>query len=538
MTTADQQPAFVTAEECRKWMAVTPLGNAVQALAHLLRQLNLLNRHAVAPHEHLAILEVLRKPILVAQEEGARRFVGKPLPLVPPEQAAFDAGQAIWQALLRGYGRCIEAELSTNIEPGKQFALLIQRAFTVLAAAQYDIYRAGFAPATGHWHALHDLYATAEKGHVAETPVEDPVRQGKTTSSPGAVYAEMLLLHAASPHELPTRHLAWVARWARRWARKVKIVATTPALDGESIPLNLDLDSDLPAGYQPIEGSGARWLDTSEVRNSLKKRLNLLEKGTSPAELHLGDDCTQPACGQVLKHVYQRWCRGGSARKHERRTTTGSCELVAGVEAIYFHLSNGQSFRQPGYSNDEALRRERDEIATFGGVAPRSLGGIGQKQGHRAEQWNVVEEWQLVDESATGLHATHALDATLDRVNQRQLVAVRPPAATTLLIGCLRWSMITGDSRLHVGIFILPGRPETVSIRAMDLADVKEPYRPGFLLPAVAATGSSASIITPPGYFRFGRIVEIAEKQNLRVRLLHLLDRGIDFDRISYEVVT
>jgi hypothetical protein len=62
---SDQHPAFVTAEACREWLAQTPLTHPVQALAHLLRQLHLLNRQRVDAGERLAILEVLRKPLFL-----------------------------------------------------------------------------------------------------------------------------------------------------------------------------------------------------------------------------------------------------------------------------------------------------------------------------------------------------------------------------------------------------------------------------------------------------------------------------------------
>jgi hypothetical protein len=535
MTAGELRPAFQTADECRKWLMTTPLSNAVQALAHMLRQLNLLNRTELPVSERLAILEILRKRLLQAQEEGARRFIGKPLPLVPPEQAAFDSAQALWQALLKGYGRCIEAELTRGVGAGPLLALAFQRAFATLAAAQIDIYRAGFEPGPEHWYALHRLFASAESAGIADTEVEDALRQGKVSSTPKTVYAEVLMLHATSPHELSTRHLAWVIRWSRRWSRKARVLATPPALDGETVPLHIDLAGGNAAGYQSVDGQHARWLDTGEIRRSLKKRMGLLEKGVSPAELQLGEDCTQPACGQVLKHVYQRWCRGGASRKHERTATDGLCAVVVGVEAIYFHLAGEQPFRQPGYTDDEALRRERDEMATFGRVAPRSLGALGQQAGYRAEEWRVVEEWQMLDESATGIHAVHPLNDALERVSQRQLVAVRPPSASAFLIGNLRWTMVTGDSKLHVGIMILPGRPEAVAVRPVEPSGVREPYRPGFVLPAVAAVGSPASIITAPGTFRAGRVLEMVGGPLPKVRLTQLIDRGIDFDRVGFE---
>lgn len=538
MTINEPHPAFVTAEACRQWLIATPLGNAVQALAQMLRQLHLLNREEIAAPERLAIIELLRKRLLQAQEEGAKRFIGRPLPLVPPEQAAFDSAQAIWQALLKGYMRCIDDEMAASGTPNSQLAQLFQRAFSTLAAAQLDFYRAGFEPPPEHWQSAHKLYESAEKSGVCGIEAEDILRNGKTLTSPEAGYAELMLLHAASPHELASRHLAWVVRWSRRWSRKVRIFASAPAMDGETVLLHTDLGSAQPAGYQVVNGPGARWLDTSEVRRSLKRRLNQLEKGTPPAELQLGEDCTQPACGRVLKHVYLRWCRGGVPRKHERTGIDARCQIVTGAEGIYYHLAGGQPFRQPGYADDQALRRERDEMATFGQVAPRSLSNLGQHTDHRPENWNVVGEWQMVDESATGVHASRPLNEIPERVSQPQLVAVQPPSASSFLMGSLRWSMVTPDGQLHIGIMILPGRPEPIAVRPVEPSGVREPYRPAFLLPAVTTVGSAASIILPPGCFRIGRILESVGSQHPRIRLTHLIDRGVDFDRTAFEAVT
>jgi hypothetical protein len=535
----DQQPAFLNAEACRAWLTALPLGNPVQAQAQLLRQVNLLNRQDIAVGERLAILELLRKPLLLVQEEATRRFVGKPLPLVPPEQAAFDAAQALWQGQLAGYSRCLEARLTGEAAGKPQLALLIQRALGTLAAAQFDIYRAGFQPAPAHWQTLHELYQIAEEAGVASWEVEDRLRHGKHPTTSMALYVEVLLLHAASPHELPIRHLLWVARWARRWAAKVTVVTVPTDQENPAMALWVDLASAEPAGYQAKGGATARCLDTGGVRLSLKKRLALLDKGSPPADIQLGEDCVQPACGQVLKKIYRRWCKGGVARGQARQAVTGCCEMIGGIDAIHYYLSGRKRFRPPGFANDDALRRERDELATFGRIATRQPDGFSDQHGFRTEEWQVVEEWQTADESTTGIRVTHSVSPIGNRLGQGQLVALRPAGAQSLLLGCLRWIMVTIDARLHAGILVIPGQPEPVATRVVDATGVKEAYRPGFLLPAVAALGSAASVVIPPGHFRSGRVVEIvAAKQQQRLRLGQLVDRGPDFDRATYEVVS
>lgn len=535
-TTTDHRPEFATADECRAWLGAAPLANAVQAQAQMLRQLNLLNRYTVPAAERLAILELLRKSLHFAQRESARRFAGKPLPLAPPEQAAYDACRSLWQAQLTGYLHCLEAVRTGDTAVQPQTALLLERALGALADAQLDHYRAGCQPPAEHWRALHELYAAAEKLGLADRAVEDTLRLGKNPCAACVVYADALLLHAASPHEMPLRQLGWLARWSRRWSLKIAIVDAPPAAT-HSVPLCVDLASDQPAGYRPRDGGINRWLDTTALRQSLKRRLNLLEQGAAPAEIQLGDDCTQPACGEALRQAYQRWCRGGIVRGHERRPAGGECLIVAGIEAIHYYLAGRKPFRQPGHANVDLLRREREEIATFGRVASRHLDDYSKQQGYQLNKWEVIEEWSLLDESATGFKVTHPSGHLNARLAQGQLLAVRPHDAQALLLAWLRWTLLTNDGELHAGVLMLPGRPEPVAVRGTGLSAAGEPYRPAFLLPAVAALKAPATAIIPAGWFRHERILEVFAERSHQIRLTELVGRGSDFDRVGYEAL-
>ena len=113
-TSADQPPAFASAGECGAWLEDMPLSNPAQVQAQLLRQLNLLNRFSLPAAERFDILELLREPVVSVQEESVRRFAGRPLPLAPQEQSAFDACQALWRALIDGYLHCLEGCLADD----------------------------------------------------------------------------------------------------------------------------------------------------------------------------------------------------------------------------------------------------------------------------------------------------------------------------------------------------------------------------------------------------------------------------------------
>lgn len=535
-TGTEQPPQFVDAEQCGAWCRVLQLTNPLQTQAQLLRQLHLLNLYALAGETRLAILEILRGPVYFIQTESAKKFSGKPLPLTPPEQAAFDTTHGLWQALAVGYLRCLEACL--NGELAEQAALVCQRALAALVGDVSAMTRAGRHLEGGHWQQAHGTYAAAEKLSAAQTAVEDELRGGAPVT-PADVYAELMLLGAGSLHELTPRQQTWVMRWARRWAGKVSI-CTAPPPESPALPLCIDLESSLPASFKPGSGAAARWLDTAELRKSLKKRLRLLAEGgedNTPARLGLGDDCQQPACGEALRRIYPRWVKGGVLRRHDRHPMNGPCRFVIGVDAIHYYLSGSQPFKPPGSASSEELRRQREELATFGRIAARFEDEYSRNHGYQLENWEIVEDWGMIDQSSGGLRLVRPLRQSGGRLAIGQLVAVQPAGGSGLLLGAVRWAQVVGDS-LSVGIQLFPGKPLPIAVRGTGAMAAKEKYRPGFLLPPVASLELPLCAVLPPGSFKPKRIMEAWMEEGApprRIRLGEMLDRGADYERVACE---
>ena len=554
-TGTEQSPAFVTAKSCQDWLATVPLANAMQAQLMFFRQLSLLHRFTLPAADRFAILEVLRGPLSDVQDDAAKKFAGKPLPLAPHEQAALESTLSVWQQFVLGYLRCFETFCSGNAEhPGiasipalqaqhslivgnpdlaAKAAALAQRTLSVFADWQVDLCRGEQLPDATYWKKLHQIFFAAETLGIAARATNDPVRHGSAPTSALAAYAECNLLSTASAYELPARHLAWVARWARRWGAKLALLKAPPEdIRNRAVPLWVDLDSDRPASYWPQASSGGRWLETTELRRSLVARINLLEQGRAPATLQLGDDVTQPAAGQLLQRVLQRWCKGGAPRRHERHAANAACSFIAGFEAVHFHLSGRQVFRAPS-RDDTTLRREREEFETFGDRSHRTA-GAGEADDSHVENWQIMDDWHLLDESATGLRITRPLKEGV-RIGAGLLIAAKTADNKTYTLGNVRWALREGDNSLAAGIQLFPGEPRPIAVRTTDPSGVQGTWRQGFLLPELAALREPASVVVPPGTFRIDRSIEIMVDQEIRVlKLFRVLDRGIEFERCNF----
>ena len=533
VTGREQTPAFLTAKQCREWLVKVPLANPAQAQAILLRQLTLLHRYDMPLAERLAVLEALRRPICEMQDDAARHFAARPLPFAPPEQAALDASLAVWHNLALGYLRCFAAAADGAGDEAEGLqALVAQRTLSVFADWQVDLCRGEQLPDAAYWTKLNQLFAAAETLGVAGRPVDDPVRHGSTPTSPLAAFAECHLLSTASPYELPARHLAWVARWARRWGAKLSLLRTPPEdIRNRAVPLWVDLGGDKPACYAPRPTPGGRWLETTELRKSLIARIALLEQGRAPAELQLGDDVTQPAAGQLLQRALQRWCRGGAERRELRHPASGECRFVAGFDGVHYQLSGGKVFHAP--TRDEmTLRREREAMGTFGERSHAEA--TGHDDNSRLENWEVMDDWKLLDESQSGLRVKRPLKEGV-RIGSGQLIAVKVRNAGHFTLGNVRWALRDGSDALMAGIQLFPGEPRPVAMRSAEPGDTATAWRPAYLLPAVAAAKTPENLVLPPGSFRIDRRVEIVVGESSRVvKLSRVLDRGSEFERCEF----
>lgn len=334
------------------------------------------------------------------------------------------------------------------------------------------------------------------------------------------------MIQAAAPQELSLRQLSWLVRWARRWGGKLRLRASPPTVMG-SLPLCVALDGDQGPTVMPGKSSDARFLDTEALRQSLKQRLAQLEAGTAPKDLQLGDDCTQPATGQLLAQLYQRWCKGAMPRQQERRAAEAPCPLVCGFAAAHYQLSGRKVLKAPASTKSiEQLRREREKMATFGTSQFQAM----PQAGH--PEFEAESAWSLVNASPSGLRLCRPATAPGVRVAPGGLFALIPPGGQRYRLAQARWTSIESDGSLHVGLQFLPEPAEPAAVRT----DAHDALQPALIVPAGATPGEPASLILPAGTFRIGRMVDIQQGgQAHACRLVRLLGRGEDYERAVWE---
>ena len=511
---------------CKAWVRGLPLTNVVQAQADLLGQVRQINSAAHSPLERLKILELLREPTVFVQTELSKKFFNKPLPLAEVERKSFQQVVALWQELGTGYQLCVQACLDGDKEIETRSAEACHRALSCVATGMVDHLRANHHFPESYWHALHALYRHAEQLGVTGQPVSDPTSRERSQRTCTAAYVAPMLLVLANPNEMFQRHVSMVSRWLERWAEKTMVTKTAPEAPEKPLLL-VDMASNKGAYRNAPAGAEPRWINIDQLSHTIKKRVHFLRKGQAPAELFLGDDCVQPACESLLVLLYQHWCDGRDVRTHPRKSVAASAQACSGVEAIHYYLS-GSSFRQPD-AQSEVARHHRDEIATFGHVGRR------EEEVHSLIHGLVLEDWEIQNETVAGLRLMRPQGNPGARVLPLQLFAVRPQDSKNFMLAIVRWVVMVGDD-LTIGVRLLPGVPEPAAARLTGLNARNEIFHQAFFVPAIPALKSPASVILPAGWFKPGRVLDIFAAQLLKIKLQESLERGVDYERATFEV--
>lgn len=489
------RPEFSDGPGARAWLEDVPLANVAATQRQLLLQVAELNRCAVGTEDRYAALEAVREAVNFVQIEQAKRFTNRAMPMLAAEAAVFEDTIELWEQMRLGYLRCL-GEDAVALRGAR--ALLYQRALAYGGLRMFHHYRAYREVPAHDWGALHQVYAYAEALGVSEQAVKDYLNRDVHESSPRIAYLRALLLGLCSPHELAPRQLTFVAYLLERWADRVE-VSKAPVAEGDLPPLAVDLAGERGAERGEMRAGDLRYLDTRRLAKSLRNRVALLRKGESPARLALGEDCVQPSCEQLLVYLYRQWCQARPPRGAERRRVSEAVQACTGLSDIHRLVSGS-----PPDAGDRAL-----------------------------------EQWQLEDESAIGLRMVCRAGTPGRRLAHGQLVGVRAPGANAFQLAHVRWLMTDVRGELHCGLKLLPGVPQAGAVRGTGVSVADEKFVQAFELGAVPALKAPPSLVVPPGWFKPKRVVEVVIDGMARdARLLEVLERGSDFERLAYEAAS
>ena len=531
-------PAFKDPESCSKWLAQLQLTNLQPAHSQLLFQLLEFNRYPMRGLDRLNTLEQLRETIGYVQENYSYKLIGKPLPLSESEMKAFAAIVQLWQALVSGYQRCLQAYIAGDKLLADQGALLCHRCLQYSGLAIFEHLRCSYEFDPKLWHQLHELYSFAERNELQLAEVPDPLNIIQPRGSCESIYVKTLLACYARPAELNRFQLQLLDGWLSEWSTTVTVERSYTRSRGDAQPLATNLAS--THGLLPIksviDSESMRYIAMVPLSKLLRVKTILMQQGDSPQRQKLGDNCTGNDCIEFLTFLHQCWCEDRNTRSSDRHPVSHRTRLCLKLENIYAHLS-GHSFKQHGnYAAKESPSRKQTP----------SLGKPSKDSPDQAlfEKGYPLEAWLVENQSILGARLTRE-DMTGGRLNFNQLVAFHPIDTTTSILGVTAWVLgitkwvnVALTGHLGIGVQYLPGAAEAVRIVLTDSADT-EIYLPALLLQEVPALKTPPSLILERGCFQPDRLVKIERisTEIQQVKLGFCVERGVDFERVSFTLV-
>ena len=519
------KPAFADATSCAHWISQFQLTDIRQAHQALSKQLWELNRAVLPAIDRLKITEQLRDTVSTVQSGYARKIFGKPLPLDEVESRVLDNIISLWAAMASSYGHCLNASLEGDPSVARHLALICQRClrYTGLQIIEYLLMQHQIDPRL--WMELHQLYRFSEEKGFATLPILESLRLYPPPTSCNDHFIRTVLLCQADPYELPRKQFRLVNRWLDDWVSLVSVAHTLPATAKEIPPLAIDLENAECVQPRPSAGPSIRYLDVSELSKNLRIKAALLQQGQMPAQLGLGEELPPAACLDLVEKLHRHWCEGKPTRAFERRSISHLAELCFGLPDVHYRL-DGKVFAQE--EEPQLSLKQHGELSILGHTAfPKP------EQETRRDANHKVENWDIQDEHGKGFSLIRDKMEHGHRVSAGHLVGIHPAGGEALIPCVIRWVIAGLDGSVNMGLRLLEGRPEAVSIRPTGInLTVSSKYVQAILL----HSGERSSLVMPKGWYNPGRIVEVRDRDgiSMELKLIDLAGNGADYERATF----
>ncbi len=509
---------FSDAASFRAWLERLPHGDTIQCHAEFAAQVRELARAPLAPSVRLQLLELMRETVADIQRGYGEACWARPVPLDAGDRTIWNQVVSVWRDMAAAYDWLIVDMANGADDIAARAHIICQRAlrYTGLAIAEHN--RVYHAVSGDLWRQLHRLYVFAENAGVAMTGVLDPVGRSDPTTSCATTYLHTLLAQLAQPDALTLQQMILLERWLDRW-EKLGALSPDPLPESAIPPLAVDLGSEKGIGFaRDLPVSGVRHLDLQALGKMLRDLVASLRRGRAPADVGLGNVPRVP-CENFLLLLYIQWCAAGTGRMDRRVRSERKVMIFPNIPSIHFHVASQEPVPDTGHTEALESNSKRGAPALW------------------SERAGAVENWMIVNQSASGLLGLCRDPEAGIGVTHAQLVGIRAPGDTNTHLGIVQRLVVDEDGAIWVGLRLLPGAPQPAAARVVAAAtDEPAPAKVerALLLPADTTVKSPATIVLPPSWYRANRVIELHGDKGQSIRLLALADRGANFERATY----
>ena len=507
-------PVFTDATGAHAWLAQARREPA-RFVSVLIEQLDRLQSAPLSGINRAPVLETLRQEAINAVVAARPGFANQPRPLPPRPFTAFSDNQRLLGSLTTGYLQCTEEFVATeNIDPN-WIAVAAHRAMVGLKLAIEDHFLAGMEAPALLWQRAFSLVRMTQTLGIQGITVADPVFSDLGQSTVAQLYAMLSLTALADPYGIGRAEYTMIARLVARWRDLPTITAATHDEDDKKRWVNLRM-LEAPAKAAAKEPA---WMEVSQVRSKLRKRIEALQAGESPESLHLGREIDAAHALAALERL-RRKLKEAYDPSHAQQSQLGgeSIFLTCGIDEGY-SLITGTRYNANPKAGAGADRMLNERMAIFGRHSViQSLAGDKPKFG---------DEWALSAQFNNHLRIVNSIDSVHSPLAPGLLVAFKQGEAFHL--GRLTRTVIRQNGKMEVSLTKLLGEPKATESHT--LGSTNQLRYPMLLLSAVPEIKQPMIGLLPSG-------AEVAPKQAMGTNLAGaqqlvlgpVLDRGPNYD--------
>jgi cyclic-di-GMP-binding protein len=517
--------------ELERWLKGLPLLNVAESTQLLTRQLVGLNRMALDDKTRLRLLESMRASIQHVSQALQKTYIGLPLPLTDKARQTVAQVRQLHTEMAFGYKLLAFNSTAIPKLDHAQTGMVgtaVHRAIRYLTELLFRSYELYGPPPEGVWYEIHQLYRYAELRGITDAPLDDKLNNTLPQVSINHAYKQALLLDFSDPYHLPAFLLAKIYRYLDRWAGIAQLSPGVAALKSHcQFLINLDHDR---AGAVNTETSTIttevryRLLNTTELARVVHQQLMVLQNRQQPDPDGLEKDFFTNLGHDMLLRLISAW--GVNPKRVFTRSLRSNrrTQVAIGIDAINFHI-NGERFTPS--TNEVGPQPRRTALGPGSGTPNRVT---------QPAAFPASALWELTDESAGG-YALIKSGTHTETVRVGDILANRPDSGDgSWEIGIVRWVRTSGADNIEIGVQRLS--PGAAPVAIMPLEDSQERYYLALALPEVHAMKQPATLLTPRGFFKSGRILYLDNSYRTRqIKAVKLVELSGSFERFQYEAI-
>ncbi len=534
------------------------MGDSVKAIEALTIQIKeYSDQRQVVTKERLAVLNAIDEASQALLDGLRNQYLQNPRMSRVVESRLWNTVNGYYQEILRAYHSHI-MEYIGNPNSSKIAAAIPRLTARTLGYfgldAKWSYYR--YTQANPKlWKRMHNLYHFAEYEEF-ETRSLKLYDEDQAETSVVQLYMESLMLETLNTGSLTPRQIHLIERWMPMLVRGIRLEQDYKK---ERHIFYVNLEENRGARrVRRIEPSEAlRYWDTYGLKEKLDALRSQISAGVLPAKLGLTEDCKLPACLELLERIAYFWSPTGlkrTRRVFERKGSMRSIDVVRGLNDICLNVraDNMRSLQSKVAENTDGISYdEMVDVHLYGFVTKRTQVKVGQEKekDEKIEHLISHERWVMENESERG-YGAQITDQADDWVRLGKLVGIKPERKGHWNIGVIRRMRRTQPTQQYIGIEVLVERPVALMLRAeksedrplsvdgLDTLDIKLPF-PALFLSGAGQTAQSDALILQSAEFSSGRELWFGVRGiTYHIRLKHALERGDDWLRASFEVVS